>query len=542
LHIDIDQYQRSAYTPALMRAEKNIEIDESGLGQDAAAVARVEQRVSVDPAEGRIRSGKLAGLSMNAAIWVIAWPVLIESLLQSLVGMVDTTLAAGVSEAAADAIGGTSYFIWIIQIIGSALAVGATALVSRAVGKGRTALAGAVVGQCVLGSLAAGVVMAAIVFALAPFVAVSLNLSPEASAAATTYLRIVAFGVPCQILLAAGTACCRGAGDSLSAMLIMVSVNIVNTVVSFLLSGVEIAVSKLDAAGQVQRTVLIPQPMHLDMGVRGIAIGTLAAWIVGAMMILALLARGTHGLKLRTRRLRPHWHTMRRLIRLGVPNALSMFAMWFGNWLALLLVGLMKTPGFLGAHIVAVRIESFSFMPGLAMGTAAATLAGQYLGAGQPPLARCAVLKCTLITAVFMALGGIIMAVFAKPIVGLFSQQPTHLALTPLLLIVTGIIQAPFGAAIVLRSGMLGAGDTKASMYITWFCIFGLRLPLAWLCCGVDLPLPGGGTLHNPAPLQEWFGLHPLAGFWVGLCLEIMVRLAIFFARFLHGGWLRLRV
>lgn len=522
-----------------------IEIDETGLGQDAAAVALVERGTRVETAgrgAGRIRSGRLAGLTMNRAIWAVAWPVLVESLLQSLVGMVDTMLAAGLSEAAADAIGGVAYFIWVVSIVGMALGAGATALVSRAIGKGRTALAGAVVGQSVLGGAVSGVGMGAIVFALAPFMPGWLNLSPDAAEQAADYLRIVALGVPGTVILAACTACCRGAGDAVWAMVTMVIVNLINTVASFLLSGVEIAVSRLDAAGDLHRTVIIPQPAHFDLGVRGIALGTLAAWAAGAVLIIAVLARGTSGLRLRARRLRPHWHTLRRLIRIGVPNAVGTFAMWLGNGLAILLVGLMRTPGLLGAHIVAVRIESFSFLPGLAMGAAAATLAGQYLGAGSPALARRAVKRCTVVTAAFMASGGVVMILFARPIVGLFSQQPAHLAVTPMLLVITGFIQAPFGSAIALRSGMIGAGDTRAASVITWICTFGVRLPLAWLCCGVDLPLPGGGTLGNPAPLQAWFGLHPLAGFWVGLCLEILIRFALFLGRFLHGGWLRLRV
>lgn len=525
-----------------MPRARDIAIEESGLGQDAAVSAHIEAAASAPDTEGRIRTGKLAGLTMGAAMLTLAWPVMVESLLQALVGMVDTILAAGASEAAADAIGATSYFIWVVQIIASALGVGATAVVSRAIGKGRTAVAGAVVGQTVIISAVAGTGMMLIVRACAPLVPGWLNLSPEAATAARDYLLIVSWSVPMSVLIAGGIACCRAAGDSVSPMLVMGGVNVVNTVLSFLLSGVDIAVSRLSPDGVVEKSVLVPQPLEIDMGVRGIALGTLAGWLVGAVLILAVLVRGTHGLKLRARRLRPHWHTLRRLIRLALPNAIGMFAMWFGNCLALLMVGWMRTPGFLGAHIVAVRIEAFSFLPGFAMGAAAATLAGQYLGAGRPDLARRAVTRCTLITAAFMAVGGVLLVLLPRPIVGLFSQQEAHLTITPQLLVVTGFIQPIFGSVIVMRTGMLGAGDTRVVMHLTWLCIFGLRLPLAWLCCGVELPMPGGGVIPNPAPLQSWFGLHPLAGFWVGLCIEILLRQAIFFARYRGDAWLKIRV
>jgi len=86
-------------------------------------------------AEGRLRSGRLAGLSMWGAIAILSWPILTESVLNSLVGLVDTTLASQISEAATDAIGVASYFAWFISLVAMALATGATALVSRSVGR-----------------------------------------------------------------------------------------------------------------------------------------------------------------------------------------------------------------------------------------------------------------------------------------------------------------------------------------------------------------------------------------------------------------------
>src|SRR5436190_14699395 len=95
--------------------------------------------------DGRIKSGRLAGLSMGTAIWVLAWPILIESFLNSLVGLTDTLLSAQLSEAATDAIGGASYLLWFVGLVVQSIGVGATALISRAVGGGRLAVANAAV-------------------------------------------------------------------------------------------------------------------------------------------------------------------------------------------------------------------------------------------------------------------------------------------------------------------------------------------------------------------------------------------------------------
>ncbi|HBS29934.1 MAG TPA: hypothetical protein DEB06_10920, partial [Phycisphaerales bacterium] len=162
--------------------------------------------------------------------------------------------------------------------------------------------------------------------------------------------------------------------------------------------------------GKVTRRVLVHNPFDFDWGVRGVAWGTFIAWIVGGVMITVMLARGSHGVRLRARRLRPHWHTLRRLVRVGMPNFLETLGMWFGNFLVVLFVGWMAIPGALGAHIVTIRIEAFSFLPGFAMSLAAATLAGQYLGAGSPRLARVAVNRCMLVAGAFMGVVGVVLA------------------------------------------------------------------------------------------------------------------------------------
>ncbi len=81
--------------------------------------------------DGRLKSGRLAGLSMRRAIWTLYWPIVLESLLASLVGMTDTYLSAQISVHATDAIGGASYLLWFIGLVVMAVGVGATALISR---------------------------------------------------------------------------------------------------------------------------------------------------------------------------------------------------------------------------------------------------------------------------------------------------------------------------------------------------------------------------------------------------------------------------
>src|SRR5690606_19359427 len=136
----------------------------------------------------------------------------------------------------------------------------------------------------------------------------------------------------------------------------------------------------------------------------------------------------------------------------------------------------------LGAHIVAIRIEAFSFLPGFAMSLAAATLAGQYLGARNPRLARIAVQRTTAISAALMGACGLAFVLFGKQITSLLTQEQIHLDMVPRLLVICGLVQVPFAMSIIYRSALRGAGDTSVVMWLTWISTYALRMPLAWIC------------------------------------------------------------
>ncbi|MFK7758447.1 MAG: MATE family efflux transporter [Phycisphaerales bacterium] len=488
--------------------------------------------------DGKFRNGRLAGLNLNQAIWVLAWPVVTESFLNSFVGLVDTALSAGLpeGEAATDAIGGASYIMWLIGLIIMALGVGATALISRSVGKGRLGVANSVLGQTFTIAGATGIVVGIMIWLIVPSIATALNMSPLATEYFESYMSIIALGVPAASILFGMIACSRGAGDSMSPLKAMIARNIVNIVVSWGLSGITI--------------FGLTSPLGVDLGIVGIAVGTVAGDIVGAVYITTLARSGRWSIKLKLIRMKPHLITVSRLIKLGIPNFFETFGLWIGNFVIILFVGFLtvqlNSDGLLGAHIIGIRIEAFSFMPGFGMGIAAATLAGQYLGMNRPDLAKRAVFRCTIIASVIMGTIGVAFITIPKQITALLSDQPTHAEIVPQLLIVCGIVQVPFAISIVFRSAMRGAGDVKVVMALTWFATYALRLPIAYLLSGVDIPIPesmGGGFVENPRWLVDTLGITPgLTALWIGLCSEMALRALLFGARFFQGGWLKAKV
>jgi putative MATE family efflux protein len=491
-----------------------------------------------------LRSGQLAGLTMGAAIIQLSWPILIESLLNSFVGLTDTVLAAQISAAATDAIGGASYCMWFVGLIAMAIGIGATALISRAVGAGRMAVAHAATGQTMLLCAAGGALCTVLVALLAAPASKLLNLSPDAARDFVTFMRVVSLGIPGISMLAGGIACARGAGDSVRPLIAMVVVNIVNMFVSFALVGVDLKITRFNGDQAITRT-LLNNPFPFDLGVAGIAWGTVIGEYVGLLTVVLILARGWAGVRLKLSRLLPHRTTMGRMLKVGIPSFFETCGMWLGNFAIIVIVGWLSLSGahpthhggLLGSHIVAIRIESFSYLPGFAMGTAAATLVGQYLGAGSPLMARRAILRCTLVTVAIMGVLGAAFCLVPRTITGWISGQPEHLETVPKLLFITGLVQIPFGIGIILRSALRGAGDARPVMLLTWISTYLIRLPLVYVLSGVDIPLPNGGVIKHP-----FFDEPSLSRLWIALCFEIVMRAVLMATRFFHGGWMHVRV
>lgn len=509
-------------------------------------------------AQGRLRSGRLKGLSMTMAIWVLSWPILIESALNALVGLTDTVLASqlgngadgtgplGVSAVdAVDAISAASYIMWFIGLTFMALGMGATSLISRSVGRGRMGVAGAAMAQSLTLSVVLAALVGGVVAISTTWIPAFMGLSEAGNKAFTHYMLIIAAGTPIAGLLFCGAACLRGAGDNVRPLWAMIVRNVINIAVSFALSGVDLP--------------FLTNPFSFNMGIAGIAIGTVAGDLAGAAVILYACSAGVSGVKLRLRRLRPHWHTIYRLVRLGLPNYFETLGMWAGNFAVVFFVAHLtakealeamaattvgQSAGLLGSHMWAIRIEALSFLPGFAMGIAAATLAGQYLGAGSPRHAIRGVLVCAGVATLLMGTLGALMFFFAQPITNVLTPVPEHREMVPRLLMICGVVQIPFAIAIVFRQALRGVGDVRVVMALTWLTTYGVRLPAAYLVSGVRIPLPdflGGGELPNP--LGELMGWEPsLVRLWLALCGELVIRGLVFAIRFGQGTWTKIRV
>jgi putative MATE family efflux protein len=447
----------------------------------------------------------------------LAAPVLFEQLLIMAVGLVDLWLTGRfLEEQHLAAIGLMSYVLWLIPCLYGFVAIGATAMTARFVGAGDCRAASRAANQAfVAGGMLAVIVTFGVYCYGEPLVRLT-QLKSDAAPLAVRYLSILLPVIPAIMVEQVGIACLRGAGDTVSGFVAMAVVNVVNVAVSASLV-----------------TGLGPFPR---LGWEGLAIGTASGYAVGGLMVLALLLRGRAGLKMQWRLLRPDPRLIRRLLRIGIPGGTDMVAVVFCHLWFLSIINRLGTLE-AAAHGLGVRIESLAYLPGVAFQVAAATLAGQFLGAGEPRKASRSVLLACLAGGGVMVAAGLLFFFGAEALTSIFLGKQTRQAaeLAAPLLRIVAFSMPSLAITMVLAGALRGAGDTRWPLLFTFVGFLGVRIPAAYLLAW--------DTVHVfPFDVSvSGFGLGVI-GAWYAMVADIVVRSALVFARFWQGGWKRVKV
>ena len=438
---------------------------------------------------------------------VLAGPVWIEQILHMLVGLNDTYLANHLPNHAPDAgaaVGTMAYFLWFVGLLVSSIGTGSTALISRAKGARHKSLANKVTGQSISAGVILGIVLGAVFFLFGKPIVAATQLQGMGGSFALEYLRMLSFALPFTTVMFIAGACRRGGGDTVSPAIVMVIVDIVNMVCSFALT-----------RGWWGLPV---------MGFAGIAGGTIIAYIVGGVLDFLVVWFGTAGARLYLHRLPPHWHTIKRLFKIGIPTGVEGLLTWLANFGVIAVINRMDpTNDSSSAHINTIRVESISFLSGLAFATATATMVGISLGRKDPARAT----RCTLLAFAsggsLMVLCGLLMITLGHyPAEWLSPGEPHIIDLTTHCVRITGCIQIGFAAALIFGGAMRGAGDTMTVMLISLATIIGLRFT---------------GVIF----VGIWLHLG-LVAVWFVLAGELFLRGSLIFARFMQGGWKRITV
>jgi Na+-driven multidrug efflux pump len=259
------------------------------------------------------------------------------------------------------------------------------------------------------------------------------------------------------------------------------------------------------------------------LGFRGIAIGTVIAYLVGGVLLFVVLLGGRGKLRLYTHRLRPHWLTLKRIFRIGIPIGTESLLAWIAQFLIIIVINRADPTNVMAAaHIIAVRVEALSYLVGYAVATAAATLVGQALGIRAENRARRAAYLSYAVGGGAMALGSLMFICLGRVLTGFMSDGKQIADLAAACLFVTAFAQPGFAAAMIFAGALRGAGDTFWVMLLNLASILCIRLPAALIV---------GWTLHLG-----------LIAIWIVLATELNIRGLAVYLRFWQGGWKHVKV
>ena len=412
--------------------------------------------------------------SLNRAIFLLAVPMVLEMVLESLFAVVDVFWVGRLGANAVATVGLTESMLSLVFAVAMGLSLSTTAMVARRIGeKDSTGAAVAAVQAIALG-LMLSIVIGAPCLVLAPRLLRWMGSSPEIVAVGSSYTRICLGGSGVVLMLFLNNAIFRGAGDAAIAMRLLWVSNIINLFLDpCLIFG------------------LGPFPR---LGVTGAAWATLTGRSIGVAYQFYRLLRGTERIRIFANQIRLHQDVLWRLLRVSLTGILQ-FAIAHTSWIGLVRIVSIFGAAALAGYTIAIRVVIFAILPSWGLSNAAATLVGQNLGAKQPERAEAAVWRTGLYNMLFLGSLGVFFVLFAEPVIRLFTHDPLVVPLGVSCLRIVSYGNIGYAYAMVMLQAFNGAGDTVTPTIVNFFGFWLLEIPLAyWLA--IPLKLRSNGAFY----------------------------------------------
>ena len=400
-------------------------------------------------ASGRRFDRSLVEGPLNAAVWKLAWPTMLTNIVGGLQGMVDHIMVGNFVGYTGNAAIGVSWQIFIVVIVFMmSLFTGMSVLVARFAGAGDEEKADRTVYQAFLTAvLLSGVILAPIGYFASPVLLDIVNAAPAVKAEALPFLRIIfAFSGGMMVFFMLGAAL-RSAGDARTPMVLGIAVTVLNALLNIVL---------IRGLGPIPR-----------YGTKGAAMGTvIASGLVGVYSLWKLWRGGWVVRFPRGRALLPDWTIIRSIFRFGLPTGIQGIAMNVGGVLMLSYIGALAQSAAAQAAFAVGYSQLFSLITWTATGLlgAAAAVAGQNLGAGNPDRAESAVHVAARYGVGVAALVGALFFFFPTQLLGLFGMHDAALTIGVQLLRVLSVSGLFVACALTYTGGLQGTDDTKSPL------------------------------------------------------------------------------
>ncbi len=433
--------------------------------------------------------------SLNRAIVLLAIPMILEMVMESLFGVVDVFFVARLGSNAIATVGLTESLLTLIFGVAIGLSMATTAFVARRTGEKDPDGAANSAVQSILVAIAISAVVGVVGFWKAGTLLHWMG-GTAAIEANARYTRLMLGGSVVIFLLFLINGIFRGAGDAALAMRTLWLANGINLVLDPCL---------INGWGPFPR-----------LGVYGAAVATTTGRGIGVLFQFWQLGSKKNRLTIRRDQVRLNLPVMGRLLRVASTGMIQ-FLLATASWMALVRIVAVFGSAAVAGYTIAVRLLVFTILPSWGLSNAAATLVGQNLGAGKPERAETSVYRTGFYNMLYLGLVSIVFIVVPGRLVSVFTEEPLVVKTAIACLTIFGISFVSYGWGMVLMQAFNGAGDTLTPTLINFFVFWVFQLPLAWL-------------------LAIRWQQGPRGAFWAVLAADLLLTLSSL-VLFRRGSW-----
>ena len=440
-------------------------------------------------------------LFSKKTLWALLIPIMVEQLLNALMGMVDTMMVSNVGSAAVSAVSLVDSINMLVIQVFAALSTGAAIICSQYLGQKNDKMCNQAARQIFLTVIViSGTLMLVCLIFCKPLLRLVFGaVEEDVMNGAVSYFLITAIAYPFLALFDVGAAFYRAGGNSRFPMLISVISNTMNS------------------AGNA---VLI---FGCGMGVAGAALSTLLSRIFAAGIVLFYLRKPRQVIVLRDYfKIRPDMPMISKILAIGIPAGVENGMFQFGKLAIQSTVSILGTQA-IAAQALTIVLENLNGIASMGVGIGLMTVAGQTFGAGRTEEGKYYIVKLTWYGEIGLIISCLLTFVAGRPIMYLAGMEPESMRMCYEMLVAITIAKPLLWAlAFIPAYGLRAAGDVKFSMIVSictmWFCRVALAIYLI-----------------------RFQGFGPIA-VWIGMFADWGIRGFIFSWRFLSGKWLQKKV
>ncbi|MBQ4065081.1 MAG: MATE family efflux transporter [Clostridia bacterium] len=402
---------------------------------------------------------------MLPVILALAWPTMLEQLMQTAVQYIDVAMVGSLGTEATAAVGSTTTVNWLVGSTVSALGVGFLAFIAKAYGENDRKKAARATSQATLAVLATGIFLTVLTLALSPVIPTLMRVDPLIRKVSAQYFFILYTPMLFRTASIIFGTVLRAAGDTKTPMRSGILVNLVNVFLNFFLIFPTREASIFDVSFTIPGA---------GMGVIGAAVASAIAFAVGGVCMTVAVFRHPV-LSPRGQRLKPDREILKPCLRVAFPNMLQRFGTSLGY---VAFASMINSLGDVStaAHTIANTVESAFYIPGYGMQTAAATLAGNAYGAKDEKRMKALASTVIKIEVSLMILSGGLLFAFAPWLMRFFAKDPQVIRLGATVLRMVALSEPFYGVSIIIEGMMQGVGKTVTPFVFNIIGMWGIRI------------------------------------------------------------------